>query len=192
MSLSNFIEGGINITTESYKMLIQLLEYECDKYNKQEQKRGIIVLSDKEKQAIEYLKECIMKENLFEEDFTLYQIKIILNIIMKLQKENEKLEETIDNSAEEQKEREKYTHSLEIKLQEKDRIIKEFENECRKFKAFCKRVRKEKQDVDLFNQGQEYKSNQFLNLISGEKNWDYEGKYFNETNYQIENKGEIK
>ena len=66
-------------------------------------------------------------------------------------------------------------------IEEKDKMINEYEKECRQFKAFCKRVRRdEKHDVDLFNQGQEHKCNQFLNLISGEPHWSYEGKYFDD------------
>lgn len=80
-------------------------------------------------------------------------------------------------------------------LKNKDKMINEYEKECRQFKAFCKRVRRdEKHDVDLFNQGQEHKCNQFLNLISGEPHWSYEGKYFDDTDNQIkqyfENKAE--
>ena len=71
-------------------------------------------------------------------------------------------------------------------LKEKDKMINEYEKECRQFKAFCKRVRRdEKHDVNLFNQGQEHKCNQFLNLISGEPHWSYEGKYFDDTDNQI-------
>lgn len=80
-------------------------------------------------------------------------------------------------------------------LEKKDKVINEYEKECRQFKAFCKRVRRyKKHDVDLFNQGQEHKCNQFLNLISGEPHWSYEGKYFDDTDNQIkqcfENKAE--
>ena len=85
-------------------------------------------------------------------------VDIVLNLITKLQKENEK----------------------------KDKTLKLFEHECRKFKAFCRRVRRDRHDIDLFNQGQEQKCNQFLNLISGEPHWDYEGKYFDETDKEIE------
>ena len=71
-------------------------------------------------------------------------------------------------------------------LEKKDKVINEYEKECRQFKAFCKRVRQyKKHDVDLFNQGQEHKCNQFLNLISGEPHWSYEGKYFDDTDNQI-------
>ena len=66
--------------------------------------------------------------------------------------------------------------------------MSKYEEECRKNKSFFRRIRKdEKHDIDLFNQGQEYKCNQFLNLLVGEPNWTYEGKYFNETDRQIEN-----
>lgn len=71
-------------------------------------------------------------------------------------------------------------------LEKKDKVINEYEKECRQFKTFCKRIRRdEKHDVDLFNQGQEQKCNQFLNLISGEPHWSYEGKYFDDTDNQI-------
>ena len=81
----------------------------------------------------------------------------------------------------------------QAEIEKKDKIIKQYEKECRMFKAFCRRVRRdEKHDVDEFNQGQEHRCNQFLNLLEGEKNWSYEGKYFNETDKEIENlsKGE--
>lgn len=119
-----------------------------------------------EEQAIEKLKkireqtiranECGLSNNDFKEEIEVYNT--VLNLITKLQKENE----------------------------EKDKRKKLFEHECRKFKAFCKRVRKDGHDIDLFNQGQEQKCNQFLNLISGEPHWDYEGKYFDETDKEIQ------
>lgn len=46
-----------------------------------------------------------------------WQQEMLVKYTDKLQKENEDLEQTIDNSLEEQKEREKYTHSLEQKLE---------------------------------------------------------------------------
>lgn len=82
------------------------------------------MLTEKENKAIrnlENLSEFGLSTTLNQTD--LDKMKLVLNLITKLQEENEVLEKTIDNSAEEQKEREKYTHSLEIKLQEKDRII---------------------------------------------------------------------
>ena len=54
------------------------------------------MLSEEEKQAINYLKECVIKENLFEEDFILYNIKILLNLITKLQKESKEKDKQID------------------------------------------------------------------------------------------------
>lgn len=79
-------------------------------------------------------------------------------------------------------------------LEKKDKVIDEYEKECRMFKAFCRRVRRDdKHNVDEFNQGQEHKCNQFLNLLAGEENWDFEGKYFDETEKEIdkaENVGE--
>lgn len=75
---------------------------------------------------------------------------------------------------------------LDLYDKEKEKV-KAYETECRRFKAFCKKIRKdEKHDVDLFNQGQEQKCNEFLNLIEGEQHWNYEGKYFDETDKQIE------
>ena len=117
------------------------------------------MLSEEEKKAIknlENLSEFGLSATLNQTD--LDKMKTVLNFIVKLQKENE----------------------------EKDKRKKLFEHECRKFKAFCKRVRKDGHDIDLFNQGQEQKCNQFLNLISGEPHWDYEGKYFDETDKEIQ------
>lgn len=72
-------------------------------------------------------------------------------------------------------------------------VIEEYEKECRQFKAFCRKIRRDdKHDVDEFNQGQEQKCNQFLNLLAGEKHWTYEGKYFDETDKQIEKMKENK
>ena len=125
------------------------------------------MLSEEEKEAIEDLNSFKSISILYGNTFTMFldQLKkyqqatdIVLNLITKLQKENE----------------------------EKDNIIKLFEHECRKFKAFCKRVRKDGNDIDLFNQGQEQKCNQFLNLISGELHWDYEEKYFDKTDKEIQ------
>lgn len=66
------------------------------------------------------------------------------------------------------------------------KIAERYERECRMFRAFCRRIRKdEKRDVDEFNQGREYSYIQFLNLISGEQNWEYEGKYFDEVDKEL-------
>ncbi len=129
------------------------------------------MLSEEEKKAIKMIEiivdECKLENKRKGYEGTYYdgdtpipykEYEIILNLITKLQKENE----------------------------EKDKRIKLFEHECRKFKAFCKRVRKDGHNIDLFNQGQEQKCNQFLNLISGELHWDYEGKYFDETDKEIQ------
>ncbi len=118
------------------------------------------MLSKEEKKAIEMLDKFITEHKLFnikQSDGLEKNIDIVINLIEKLKKENE----------------------------EKNKIIKLFEHECRKFKAFCRRVRKDGHDIDLFNQGQEHKCNQFLNLINGESHWDYEGKYFDETDKEI-------
>ena len=118
------------------------------------------MLSEEEKKAIEMLDKFITEHKLFnikQSDGLEKNIDIVINLIEKLKKENE----------------------------EKNKIIKLFEHECRKFKAFCRRVRKDGHDIDLFNQGQEHKCNQFLNLINGESHWDYEGKYFDETDKEI-------
>ena len=66
------------------------------------------------------------------------------------------------------------------------KIAERYERECRMFRAFCRRIRKdEKRDVDEFNQGREYAYIQFLNLISGEQNWEHEGKYFDEVDKEL-------
>ena len=113
-------------------------------------------MSDEEIMSEEAFKELIDNLEIIEK-LTPYGRKAIKYWVNKLQKENE----------------------------EKNKIIKLFEHECRKFKAFCRRVRKDGHDIDLFNQGQEHKCNQFLNLINGESHWDYEGKHFDETDKEI-------
>lgn len=46
------------------------------------------MLSEEEQNAIEFFKECIEKDHLFEEDFVLYNMNIILNLINRLQQES--------------------------------------------------------------------------------------------------------
>ena len=73
-------------------------------------------------------------------------------------------------------------------LEKYKKISERYEKECRTFRAFCRRVRKdEKRDVDEFNQGREYAYIQFLNLINGEQNWEHEGKHFDEVDQELEN-----
>lgn len=77
--------------------------------------------------------------------------------------------------------------TLNKRIEKQEKIINEYETECRQLIAFCRKIRKDyKHDVDNFNQGQEYKCVQFLSLLDGEKNWTYEGKYFDEHDRQIE------
>lgn len=60
-------------------------------------------MNKEEEQTILYLKDCIIKHNIFDEDFILYNIEILINLIVKMQKENEELKknsipkETIEN-----------------------------------------------------------------------------------------------
>ena len=112
--------------------------------------------------AIEILKKLKSKVTLVEADEKEYRLPFLMDI------EKQAIETVLSE------------------LEKKDKVINEYEKECRQFKAFCKRVRRyKKHDVDLFNQGQEHKCNQFLNLISGEPHWSYEGKYFDDTDNQI-------
>ena len=74
----------------------------------------------------------------------------------------------------------------EYELDKKDKIINEYEKECKKTRGFARRIRKyEKRDIDQFNQGKEFASIQFLNLLANEPHWDYEGKYFDEVDREI-------
>lgn len=74
----------------------------------------------------------------------------------------------------------------EEKIETYKKIAERYERECRMFKAFCRKIRKdEKRNVDEFNQGREYAYIQFLNLISGEQNWEHEGKYFDEVDKEL-------
>ena len=57
---------------------------------------------------------------------TIYGKNAIKYWVLKLRERNEELEKNIDRLGEEQKEREKYVHSLENKLQQKNKIIYEF------------------------------------------------------------------
>lgn len=89
-----------------------------------------------------------------------------------------------DNICEEMENRVDDVSNYISKLQ---KILDSFETECRKNLATFRKIRKsEKRDIDLFNQGQEYKCCQFLNLLNGEENWSYEGKYFDKVDEDIE------
>ena len=177
------------------------------------------MLSEDELKAIEKLNE-ILKEwqeivniedktereiemSLYMEDMPFEEIKTVLNLITKLQKENEikikgfekeelicskfteKVGKDIIDYKFEYENNQKIIDELQKENEEKDEKIRNFENECMKFKSFCRRIRRDGHDVDLFNQGQEHKCNQFLNLINGEPYWDYKGKYFDDTDNQI-------
>lgn len=163
------------------------------------------------KDDINYLEEELKNPNFKGRYITirspeLEKLKTLVNLIEKQQKEIEELKqnkiETLkellnkkpDELTEEQTKL--FNRILEIineremfryEVKKKDKIINEYEKECRQFKAFCRRIRRdEKRDVDQYNQGQEYRCNQFLNLINGDKNWAYEGKYFDEYDKEME------
>lgn len=53
-------------------------------------------------------------------------------------------------------------------------IIGTYEKKCKKHLAFCRYVRKDKADVDEFNQGQEYMCMQFLELLKCNENLECE------------------
>lgn len=160
-----------------------------------------------EQKAIERLTKAqndIWYATLYSQEEQDKDIQTVLNLIQKQQEEIEILKrdfEIVDHECsrleqediKKDKEIEQYQNMLAtndmlhvLECEKKDKIIEQFEKECRQFKAFCRRVRRdEKHDVDLFNQGQEHKCNQFLNLISGEPHWSYAGKYFDDTDNQI-------
>lgn len=79
-------------------------------------------LSEEEKKAIAYLNDCIIRENIFEEDFALYNIEILIKLINKLLNENKNeikardiLAQLNETLKEENKEKDIYIkHSEEI------------------------------------------------------------------------------
>lgn len=144
-------------------------------------------MNEKEKKAIKSMKRFVeCRQDMAT--VTASEMKTVLNL---LEKKDRTIQQLKDKNRTLNRQAQQYFEQG-IK---KDKIINEYEKECRQFKAFCKKVRRdEKHDVDLFNQGQEHKCNQFLNLISRESHWNYEGKYFDDTDNQIkqyfENKAE--
>ena len=81
-------------------------------------------MTDEEKKAIFYLKDLEDdKEHLVIEQRQ--AVHIVLELISKLQQEIDEADKIIDDSIEEQKEREKYTHSLEEKLEKQSKVIDE-------------------------------------------------------------------
>lgn len=76
---------------------------------------------------------------------------------------------------------------LRIKLTKQEKLIELIEKECRQRLAFAKRIRRsEKRNPDDFNQGLEFESATIMNLLSGEPHWEYEGKYFDDIDKQVE------
>lgn len=72
-------------------------------------------------------------------------------------------------------------------LEKKDKMIELIEKECRQRLAFAKRIRRsEKRNPEEFNQGIEFECAAFMNLLSGEPHWKYEGKYFDDIDKQVE------
>ncbi|MBQ1551404.1 MAG: hypothetical protein IIZ67_04800 [Bacilli bacterium] len=72
-------------------------------------------------------------------------------------------------------------------LTKQEKMIELIEKECRQRLAFAKRIRRsEKRNPDDFNQGLEFESATIMNLLSGEPHWEYEGKYFDDIDKQVE------
>lgn len=72
-------------------------------------------------------------------------------------------------------------------LTKQEKKIELIEKECRQRLAFAKRIRRgEKRNPDDFNQGLEFESATIMNLLSGEPHWEYEGKYFDDIDKQVE------
>ena len=97
-------------------------------------------MTEEEKRAVENLEEEVYSiEGLEIQEITFYSkgiedIKIVLNLIQKLQEGNNNKDKIIDDLIKQQQEREKYTSSLEEKLSlietyydisDLDRIVKE-------------------------------------------------------------------
>ena len=107
-------------------------------------------------------------------------IKILLNLIENQQKELNNLKE-IEKSHQEE------NGKLRVKLTKQEKMIELIEKECRQRLAFAKRIRRsEKRNPDDFNQGLEFESATIMNLLSGEPHWEYEGKYFDDIDKQVE------
>ena len=76
--------------------------------------------------------------------------------------------------------------NLLSRLKTAENKLNRYERECRMFRSFCRKVRKtEKRNVDDYNYGREFAYIQFLNLIDGEIDWEYEGKHFDEADKEI-------
>lgn len=72
-------------------------------------------------------------------------------------------------------------------LTKQEKMIELIKKECRQRLAFAKRIRRsEKRNLDDFNQGLEFESATIMNLLSGEPHWEYEGKYFDDIDKQVE------
>lgn len=61
------------------------------------------ILNKDQEQSLEYFKECIKKDNVYEEELTLFSMKNVLEIIEMYKRENELLLKTIDKLKREEK-----------------------------------------------------------------------------------------
>ena len=93
----------------------------------------------------------------------------------------------LNNLKEIEKSHQEENGKLRVKLTKQEKMIELIEKECRQRLAFAKRIRRsEKRNPDDFNQGLEFESATIMNLLSGEPHWEYEGKYFDDIDKQVE------
>ena len=79
--------------------------------------------SEEEQNAVKFFNECITKDHLFEEDFTLYNMKILVNLITKLQKENEYWKNGFERELEDNRKNTCELLKQDLILREKDKQI---------------------------------------------------------------------
>ena len=141
-------------------------------------------------EAIERLKRGIedtMFSTLYSQEQEEEDIKTVLKELNRKNRIINALQCALKERTDERDKKDDEISKLRAVTTKQEKIIELIEKECRQRLAFAKRIRRsEKRNPDDFNQGLEFESATIMNLLSGEPHWEYEGKYFDDIDKQVE------
>ncbi|MCR5145945.1 MAG: hypothetical protein K6B70_01145 [Clostridia bacterium] len=141
-------------------------------------------------EAIERLKRGIedtMFSTLYSQEQEEEDIKTVLKELNRKNGTINALQCALKERTDERDKKDDEISKLRAVTTKQEKMIELIEKECRQRLAFAKRIRRsEKRNPDDFNQGLEFESATIMNLLSGEPHWEYEGKYFDDIDKQVE------
>lgn len=141
-------------------------------------------------EAIERLKRGIedtMFSTLYSQEQEEEDIKTVLKELNRKNRIINALQCALKERTDERDKKDDEISKLRAVTTKQEKMIELIEKECRQRLAFAKRIRRsEKRNPDDFNQGLEFESATIMNLLSGEPHWEYEGKYFDDIDKQVE------